>query len=127
MAARFRTTLLGCVAGLICGTAQAAPAAYPDDFAAAAKTQPAKPDWAQAYKPKSKRDFQGLWKNTGGITWVPKQPQGVVTPAPLTPAYAKMFEGFVRDAAAGKPTGDVTASCLPQGMPRIMTMTYPME
>ncbi len=38
-----------------------------------------------------------------------------------------MFERHLADAAAGKPTGDPTAGCLPPGMPRIMTMTYPME
>ena len=124
---RLKTILCGCAAWLIAGAAFAAPTTFPDDFAAAAKTQPAKPDWAKAYKPKNRRDFQGLWKNTGGITWVPKQGQGVVTPAPLTPEYEKLFKGFVEAAAQGKPAGDVTASCLPQGMPRIMTMTYPME
>jgi hypothetical protein len=127
MAAKFRVLFSACAASLIAGAAWAAPPNLPADFAEAAKTQPANPNWAQVYKPKSKRDFQGLWKNTGGITWVPKQPQGVVTPAPLTPAYEKMFKKFVADAEAGKPSGDVTASCLPQGMPRIMTMTYPME
>jgi hypothetical protein len=32
-----------------------------------------------------------------------------------------------KNAREGNPTGDITAACLPQGMPRIMTMTYPME
>ena len=127
MTAGFKILLLGLAAGLIAGSASAAPANLPDSFAEAARTQPSRPDWAQAYKPKSKRDFQGLWKATGGITWVPNQRPGTGPPPPLTPADEKMFQGFQAAAAAGKPTGDVTASCLPPGMPRVMTMTYPME
>jgi hypothetical protein len=134
MAARFSSVL--CVGALFAGsaalsTAVAAPgplpANLPDTAEAAAKTQPVNPHWATVYKPKSKRDFQGIWKNTGGITWVPNQKPGVVTPAPLTPEYDKLFKSFIAAAAAGKPTGDVTATCLPPGMPRVMTMTYPME
>ncbi len=127
MAARFKFVLFGLAASLLAGSALAAPAAYPADFAEAAKTQPSRPDWAQVYKPKSKRDFQGLWKATGGIGWTPGVPPGAGQNPPLTPEYAKLFKGFLDAAAAGKPTGDVTASCLPPGMPRVMTMTYPME
>ena len=112
------------------GAAQAAaPAArsYPTDFASAAKTQPADPNWKKAYKPKSKRDFTGVWQAQGGIGWVPGIPPGPKQNPPLTPEYAAIFKMHQDNAAQGKPTGDITAACLPQGMPRIMTMTYPME
>ena len=78
------------------------------------------------YKPKSKRDFTGLWERKGGIAWDPVM-VGPSLSAPLTPEYKKIFDQRIQDAKDGKPTGDLTASCLPQGMPRIMTMTYPME
>jgi hypothetical protein len=100
----------------------------PTTFEAAAKTQPADPKWGKtAYTPKSPRDFSGIWLNQGGIGWTPGVPPGVGQHAPLTPEYQKIFDTNVENARLGKPTGDLTANCLPQGMPRIMTMTYPME
>lgn len=79
------------------------------------------------YVPKSMRDFTGLWENRGGIGWKQGVPPGRAQEAPLTPEYQKIFDMHQANAAAGRPTGDPTAACLPQGMPRIMTMTYPME
>ena len=103
-------------------------ARLPATFAEAARTQPVNPKWAtDPYRPRSRRDFTGIWINQGGIGWTPGIPPGRRQNPPLTPAYAKRFDRYLADAAAGKPTGDPTAACLPPGMPRIMTMTYPME
>jgi hypothetical protein len=100
----------------------------PTTFEGAAKTQPVNPAWGtHAYHPKSRRDLAGIWINQGGIGWTPGVPPGRRQKPPLTPAYAKMFETNLVNADRGKPTGDPTASCLPPGMPRVMTMTYPME
>jgi hypothetical protein len=100
----------------------------PKTFAEAAKTQPVNPKWGTtAYKPKSRRDFTGIWINQGGIGWTPGIPPGKRQNPPLTPEYQKIFDRHVANAAAGKPTGDPTAACFPPGMPRLMTMTYPME
>ncbi len=100
----------------------------PATFAGAAKTQPADPQWGRLpYRPNSRRDLSGIWINQGGIGWRPGIAPGKGQDPPLTPEYAKIFERHLEDAAAGKPTGDPTAACLPPGMPRIMTMTYPME
>jgi len=100
----------------------------PSTFAEAAKTQPVDPKWGAApYRPKSPRDFTGIWISQGGIGWTPGVPPGAGQKPPLTPAYAKIFEQHLANAARGKPTGDPTSACLPPGMPRIMTMTYPME
>jgi hypothetical protein len=79
------------------------------------------------YLPKSPRDFTGLWENRGGIGWQQGIPPGKAQKPPLTPEYQRIFDRHLANAAAGRPTGDPTAGCLPQGMPRIMTMTYPME
>lgn len=104
------------------------PSKLPTTFAEAAKTQPVDASWATtSYRPKSRRDLTGIWINQGGIGWTPGVPPGRGQNPPLTPEYATLFEKHLANAAAGKPTGDVTASCLPPGMPRIMTMTYPME
>ena len=103
-------------------------AALPTTFAAAAKTQAVDPKWGTVkYRPKTRRDLTGIWINQGGIGWTPGVPPGARQNPPLTPAYAKLFATHLADAAAGRPTGDPTASCLPPGMPRLMTMTYPME
>jgi len=100
----------------------------PTTFAEAAKTQAVNPKWGTvAYRPKTRRDLSGIWISQGGIGWTPGIAPGRRQNPPLTPAYAKIFAGHLADAAAGKPTGDPTADCLPPGMPRIMTMTYPME
>ncbi len=103
-------------------------AKLPTTFAGTAKTQPVDPQWGtRPYRPKSRRDFTGIWINQGGIGWTPGIPPGRGQNPPLTPAYANIFEKHLADAERGKPTGDPTAACLPPGMPRIMTMTYPME
>ena len=99
----------------------------PTDFASAARAAPTRPGWNAAYRPKSPRDFTGLWLNTGGIGWTPGIDPGAAQNPPLTPKYAAIFKKHLDNAAQGLPTGDLTAACLPQGMPRIMTMTYPME
>jgi hypothetical protein len=100
----------------------------PTTFADAAKTQPVDPQWGtKAYKPKSRRDFTGIWINQGGIGWTPGVPPGKKQNPPLSPEYQKIFAQHLANAAAGKPTGDPTAACFPPGMPRLMTMTYPME
>jgi hypothetical protein len=87
----------------------------------------AAPYVAKQYVPKSKRDFTGIWQNTQGIPWEPRERGAAPKPPPLTPEYQKIFDQRIQDAKEGKPSGDLTANCLPQGMPRIMTMTYPME
>jgi hypothetical protein len=101
----------------------------PTTFAGAAKTQPVDPRWGTTlYKPKNRRDLTGIWLNQGGIGWTPGIPPGAGQKPPLTPEYQKIFDKHIANAKAGNPTGDSTsASCLPPGMPRIMTMTYPME
>jgi hypothetical protein len=103
-------------------------AKLPTTFAGAAKTQPVDPHWGKvAYRPKSRRDLTGIWINQGGIGWKPGVPPGAAQKPPLSSAYEKIFQKHLADAAAGNPTGDPTANCLPPGMPRVMTMTYPME
>jgi hypothetical protein len=100
----------------------------PTTFAEAARMQPADPSWGKSpAKPKDQRDFDGIWLNQGGVGWTPGKPPGPGQHPPLTPEYQHIFAKLLANAAAGRPTGDITAKCLPQGMPRIMTMTYPME
>ncbi len=100
----------------------------PTSFAEAAKTQPVNAKWGDTlYRPKNRRDLTGIWINQGGIGWTPGVAPGRGQNPPLNAEYQKIFDQHIANAAAGKPTGDPTANCLPPGMPRIMTMTYPME
>jgi hypothetical protein len=118
----------------------------PTTFAGAAAVEPSNPAWPQPYKPKSRRDFTGVWERAGEKRRAPPQAQaaaqgqgparrqggaqgqGGVQTASLTPPYAAVLKQRQDDRAAGKVTGDPTASCLPGGMPRMMTHSpYPME
>jgi hypothetical protein len=99
----------------------------PTTFAGAAAWLPSNPSSPQRYKPKSKRDFTGIWLHVGGNSWDPLAPSGLAQNAPLAPQYATILKKRVDDRAAGRPTGDPTAACNPPGMPRMMTMLYPME
>ncbi len=100
----------------------------PATFAGAVASQPVKKAWPAAYRPKSKRDFTGVWERVQpSPSWVPFVPRGFAQNAPLTPEYAAIFKHHQDNADAGRPSGDITAACMPQGMPRIMTMTLPME
>ncbi len=46
---------------------------------------------------------------------------------PLTPEFEAKYQRGQDSMKAGKPVNDPTAACVPQGMPRIMNMVYPME
>jgi hypothetical protein len=97
----------------------------PTTFAAAAAAQPSDPNWPRPYKPKSKRDFTGMWERDGV-----RQPRGARggPTAPMTPPYAAIFKQRQDERAAGKVSGDPTAACAPPGMPRQMTNSpFPME
>ena len=123
-------TTLRCLAVMALGAAL--PATGWSQDAVAVTAAPASARTVQGYVPKpyvpqSRRDFTGLWENRGGIGWQQGIAPGRAQNAPLTPAYQKIFDRHLANAEAGKPTGDPTAACVPQGMPRIMTMTYPME
>jgi hypothetical protein len=72
-------------------------------------------------------DWSGQWKNTAGIQWDQTRKLGVDQHAPLTPEYQARFEANQRDQAAGGLGDDPTGQCIPHGMPRVMTVVYPME
>ncbi len=47
--------------------------------------------------------------------------------APLTPEYQKIFEDNLADVRQGGQGTDPTYTCLPDGMPRLMNVIFPME
>jgi hypothetical protein len=72
-------------------------------------------------------DWSGQWTRTSGIQWDPSKPLGAAQKAPLTPEYQTRYEANLADQAVGGQGDDKTGECIPHGMPRVMTVVYPME
>jgi hypothetical protein len=74
-------------------------------------------------------DWSGQWVRGPGMGtgWDPTKPPGLGQQAPLTPEYRAIFEAMLADKAKGGLGGDMTALCLPHGMPRMMIAIYPIE
>src|SRR5215471_2387920 len=72
-------------------------------------------------------DWSGQWKNTSGIQWDPSKPRGPAQQPPLTPKYQKRYQANLADQDAGGLGDDPTGLCIPHGLPRVMTVVYPME
>ena len=82
---------------------------------------------AQMYDAKRHPDWSGQWQRIGGVQWDPSKPLGRGNQPPLTPEYQAVFEAGLADQAAGGHGNDTNYLCLPGGMPRAMTVVYPME
>src|SRR5579872_1764580 len=72
-------------------------------------------------------DWSGQWKSTAGIQWDPTKPLGRAQQPPLNAEYKARYERSLADQAAGGLGDDPTGRCIPHGMPRVMTVVYPME
>jgi hypothetical protein len=84
---------------------------------------------AAAQEPPKFPDWSGQWVRAPGMGtgWDPSKPQALGQQAPLTPEYRAIFEARLADKAQGGIGGDVTALCVPHGMPRMMIGIYPIE
>jgi hypothetical protein len=73
-------------------------------------------------------NFESQWQNTAtDDAWDPTKPAGLAQGAPLTPEYLKVYEASLKDQAAGGRGNNYRSSCVLDGMPRIMSLTAPME
>jgi hypothetical protein len=74
-------------------------------------------------------DWSGQWKRPQGvgIQWDQTRPLGLPQQAPLTAEYQAVFEAGVRDQGEGGQGSDPRFTCIPNGMPRIMSVIFPME
>jgi hypothetical protein len=73
-------------------------------------------------------DWNGQWRRVGvGNQWDPTKPAGLAQQAPLTAEYQAIFEANLADQAAGGQGTDPLYRCVPPGMPRQMTVVFPME
>jgi hypothetical protein len=82
---------------------------------------------AQAQDLATLPDWSGQWKSTAGIQWDPTKPLGRAQQPPLNAEYQKRYEASLADQALGGLGDDPTGRCIPHGMPRVMTVVYPME
>jgi hypothetical protein len=75
-------------------------------------------------------DLESQWRSptaAHGDPWDPAKPAGLGQQAPLTPEYQAIFEASLKDQAAGGRGNNYQTSCVLDGMPRIMSLTAPME
>jgi hypothetical protein len=82
---------------------------------------------ARAFDESKYPDWSGQWRRTSGIQWDPSKRIGRAQQPPLTTEYQAVFEASLADQAAGGQGNDPTYKCIPGGMPRIMTVVFPME
>jgi hypothetical protein len=84
---------------------------------------------ARAFDESKYPDFSGQWRRPPGVAiqWDQTKPLGRGQEAPLTPEYQKVFEASLADQAAGGQGNDPPFRCIPYGLPRIMSVIYPME
>jgi hypothetical protein len=71
-------------------------------------------------------DWSGQWTRTGSLNWEPEG-YAVAGPPPLSPEYQARREEYQELRNQGVLVGDPPATCLPPGMPRLMTMSFPFE
>jgi hypothetical protein len=123
-----RTVLLAALAGSLASAgAWAAPRPAKHAAAAPAKHAPAAPakpatKLTALYADPRQPDLTGVWLVTGYFTFAPDRSLPAFK-APYDALYAKRMKAF----NAGKPIDDVTADCLPPGMPHIQVVPYPFE
>ena len=74
-------------------------------------------------------DWSGQWKRPQGVgtQWDQTKPGGLGQKAPLTPEYQAILEASIKDQANGGQGSDPHVSCITNGMPRVMTATFPIE
>jgi hypothetical protein len=82
---------------------------------ATAQDQPKHPDWT------------GAWRTGPPNKWDPAKPPGLGQQAPLTPEHQAILEASLADQDAGGTGNDPYSSCVPPGMPRMMTAIFALE
>src|SRR5438552_15351764 len=83
---------------------------------------------AQAHDESKFPDWSGQWlRNYGGNPRYDQSKPIRKQEAPLKPEYQARFEVSMKDQDAGGHGLDTGYSCLPQGMPRMMSMFSPFE
>lgn len=88
----------------------------------------AAPAAAQPFDQSKYPAFAGQWFRVGPLmVFDTSKPFGRGQEAPLTPEYQAIFEANLADVATGGFGDDPVYRCIPEGMPRAMTLVLPME
>jgi hypothetical protein len=84
---------------------------------------------ARAFDETQYPDWSGQWHRPPGVSiqWDQTRPLGRGQQAPLTTEYQALFEASLADQARGGQGEDARFTCIPPGMPRIMTIVWPAE
>jgi hypothetical protein len=74
-------------------------------------------------------DWSGQWLRPPGVgfMWDSTKPPGLGQQAPLTREYQAVLAASLADQAAGGQGGDKLVTCISNGMPRMMTVAWPIE
>ena len=83
---------------------------------------------ARAHDEAKYPDWSGQWRRPAmALQWDTSKPMGRGQQAPLTPEYQAIFEAGLRSQREGGQGNDPRYSCMPQGMPRVMSALFPFE
>ena len=84
---------------------------------------------ARAFDDAKYPDFNGQWKRPPGIAnqFDISKPQRLGQVPPLTREYQLKWEAGLQDQNLGGQGTDPTFTCIPDGMPRVMNVIFPME
>jgi hypothetical protein len=84
---------------------------------------------AQAFDEAKYPDFAGQWRkpDSARVQWDQTKPLGLAQKAPLKPEFQKALETSLKDQTLGGQGEDARYTCLPNGMPRVMTVVWPIE
>jgi hypothetical protein len=84
---------------------------------------------AQAFDDSKYPDFAGQWRkpDSARVQWDQTKPLGLAQKAPLKPEFQAALEASLKDQSLGGQGEDARYTCLPNGMPRIMTVVWPIE
>jgi len=84
---------------------------------------------AQAFDETKYPDWSGQWRRPPGvgIQWDQTKPLGLGQQAPLKPEFQALLEARLADQAQGGQGEDARFTCIPNGMPRMMTIVWPAE
>lgn len=87
--------------------------------------------------PGSHADFEGVWEAVGGANFEPgvrdlpdnkgRSSSEWRDYPPYNAAYEARYTKIIADIRKGKAVEDASANCLPQGMPRMMVINYPID
>ena len=84
---------------------------------------------AAAFDESQYPDWSGQWKRPRGVgtQWDQTKPSGLGQQAPLRPEFEATLETSIRDQSTGGQGTDGHVTCVTNGMPRVMTVTFPIE